>query len=145
MSFCRPRTCGPIYFCQHTLGWWRDMGILPGGAINRCNRCRLRHFMWELMQESNRRSLFCRLRNPIPGPGRLKDQKLPVVGFVRCFELEPLTMVKLEAIVRPARQMESICSCHRIRLSPHGFHMFSIQLFSAVPVFLAWHVSTLVE
>ena len=109
LSFCRPRTCGPIYFCQHTLGWWRDLEILPG-AINRCNRCRLRHFMWELLQESNRRSLFCRLRNPIPGPGPLKDQKLPVVGFVRCFELEPLTMVKLEAIARPARQMESICS-----------------------------------
>jgi len=50
------------------------------------------------------------IEQPISGPGPLKDQKLPVVGFVRCFELEPLTMVKLEAIVRPARQMESICS-----------------------------------
>ena len=62
------------------------------------------------LSKSNRRFLFLPIEQPISGPGPLKDQKLPVVGFVRCFELEPLTMVKLEAIVRPARQMESICS-----------------------------------
>ena len=36
--------------------------------------------------------LILPIEQPIPGPEPLKDQKLPVVWFVRCCELEPLTI-----------------------------------------------------